>query len=884
MQRKYLYAAGVVGVLAAAVALWQINRGQAEGGDNVVGKLAGTALPISQVVLFNSGVGYIQREGDITGDGRVDLTFPTSDVNDLLKSLILQDAGGGKVGVISYDSQDPVDKILRSFALDLNSNPTYGQILNQARGEKIEVLRQEKPGANPFKVTGTIIGMEAHNQPAGKDAVVEVEQLNLLTAEGMLSIPLTQVLSVRFMNQTLDNEFRRALQVLAGSHDVQKKTVALHFNGNAKRAVKVGYVVERPIWKTTYRLVLEAAGKLFIQGWAIVENTSDDDWNNIRMVLVSGKPISYRMDLYDPLYIPRPLVEPELFASLRPPVYGGSMGGDGKQPMAGGGAGGFGYSGGAPGNDGLPPLAQMQGGVGPNRPSKQEPQGKILAGNDVRQQSQNYRNNQDMENALNQQQKLNYDEYINRRKDAQKQKEEAKLKGATIAGLNYKEGIQSVASAEDVGDYYQYVIDQRITLPRQKSAMLPILNQTIEGAKVSIFNEGVHAKFPLLGLRLKNTSGKPLTQGPITVYDDGAYAGDTRVLDLQPNEERLLSYAIDQSTEVKTEVKTHPGPDMTFNIGGDNLTAGYTMRQTKSYTVKNRSTHERVVIIEHPIRTDWKLVDPKKPADKSRDVYRFQVIVPAGATVKQEVVEDQHRTDPVALTRGKDVAPFYAVFDGIQVKPEVTVSKEKLLSLKIVKGVLQAEQQQHESKTYFLQNNSERDHSFTVDHVIRKEWKRVAPDGDQAGPAVYRFKVEVASKQTGQQEVVEERVYVDKSKVLGKVDEDLLREYLANPAPTAKVKDALQQVLDKSAKLRSTKTELAEQQAAMKVLTEDQARVRENLKIVPQTSDVYKDFLKKFVAQEGQIDELQRAIRTSDAQVQKLQKDYDAYVTGLTVQ
>jgi len=330
MQRKYLYAAGIVGVLAGSAALWQFNRGQANDGDPIVGKMATTALPISQVVLFNSGVGYIQREGEVTGDGRVDLTFPTSDVNDLLKSLILQDGGGGKIGVISYDSQDPVDKILRSFALDLNSNPTFGQILNQARGEKIEVMRQEKPGANPYKVSGTIIGMEAHNQPAGKDSVVEVEQLNLLTAEGMLSMPLTQVLSVKFMNQTLDNEFRRALQVLAGSHDVQKKTVALHFNGNGKRAVKVGYVVEKPIWKTTYRLVLEQAGKLFIQGWAIVENTSDDDWNNIRMVLVSGKPISYRMDLYDPLYIPRPLVEPELFASLRPPVYGGSFGGEGK--------------------------------------------------------------------------------------------------------------------------------------------------------------------------------------------------------------------------------------------------------------------------------------------------------------------------------------------------------------------------------------------------------------------------------------------------------------------------------------------------------------------------------------------------------------------------
>src|SRR5439155_23778548 len=118
-------------------------------------------------------------------------------------------------------------------------------------------------------------------------------------------------------------------------------------------------------------------------------------------------------------------------------------------------------------------------------------------------------------------------------------------KGPTIAGHKYKEGVQPVASAEDVGEYYQYIIDQKVSLARQKSAMLPIVNQTIDGAKISIYNEAVHAKYPLLGIRLKNTSGKPLTQGPITVYDDGAYAGDTHILDSQPKQERLLTYAID---------------------------------------------------------------------------------------------------------------------------------------------------------------------------------------------------------------------------------------------------------------------------------------------------------------------------------------------------
>ncbi len=921
MRRKYLLGAICLAALVATGLAWTLAHSSADQGVPSVqtkgegeGKPA-MPLPIAQVVLFNSGVGYVQREGDVTGDTRVELTFPTSDINDLLKSLVLQDTAGGHVDAISYDSQDPVEKILRSFALDLNGNPSYGQILNQARGEKIEVQHQEKPGANPQKIAGTIIGMESHKQ-TDKDSTTDVEQLNLLTADGMLSIPLPQVLSVRFQNKTLESEFRRALQVLAGSHDVQKKSVALMFSGNGKRAVKVGYVLERPIWKTTYRLVLEAGNKLFMQGWAIVENTSDDDWNNIRMVLVSGKPISFRMDLYEPLYIPRPLVEPELFASLRPPVYGGSFGVDAagnlqlqglaefpRRPVMGGGMGGMGGFPAAPAYGGypgtIPPGSQVtgKGVIGGNAPGAAsnttiqsltsgvfQPSGAL---NNATPPGNNYQNNSNgLQQNFDQNNRLAYDEMM-RRKDLQRRLAgDAKVAGQSIAGLNFKEGIQSIASSEEIGDYFQYVIDQKISLARQKSAMLPIINQSIAGSKVSIFNESVHAKFPLLGIRLKNTSGKPLTQGPITVYEDGSYAGDTRTLDLQPNEERLLSYALDQGTEAKTAVKTHPAPAMTFNIGGNNLTAVYTMLQTKTYTFKNRSIHPRTVLIEHPIRGDWKLVDPAKPSDRSRDVYRFQIEVNAGEAVKQDVVEEQSRTDPVALQGGKDIPPHYAIFTGIEIKPEVKSTIPKLQALVIRKGVLEATYSVKESKTYFIQNQSERDHVFTIDHVIRKEWKRLAEGADgkaQPGPDVFTFKIEVKSKKTAQKEVAEEHVY-EQSMSVAKIDDEFLRKLVAEQAPAGNVKQALQQVLDQRSNLRTLAQKLSDAKSDLKILAEDQARVRENLKIIPQTSEHYKDFLKKFVAQEAQIDDAQKQIRTQDLAVQMMQKDYETFVNALTVQ
>src|SRR5262249_14970872 len=285
-------------------------------------------LPIAQVILYSSGVGYFQREGTVEGTARVDLSFDVRDVNDLIKSMTLRDLDGGHVSAVSYDSNAPVERTLQSFAINLNGNPSLGQILSQARGEKVEVVLQQANQTQPGTMTGTLIGVETQTHQVGKDATVAVEVLNLWCADGIRSCKLSEVQRLRFLNPAIDSEFRKALETLAQSHDTQKKAVSISFAGEGQRRVKVGYVVESPIWKTSYRLVLDKQAKAapYLQGWAVVENTTDEDWKDVRMALVSGRPISFQMNLYDPLFIKRPLVEPELFASLRPVAYSGNLG------------------------------------------------------------------------------------------------------------------------------------------------------------------------------------------------------------------------------------------------------------------------------------------------------------------------------------------------------------------------------------------------------------------------------------------------------------------------------------------------------------------------------------------------------------------------------
>ena len=144
------------------------------------------------MVLFSSGVGYFQREGQVEGDARVDLSFPVSDINDLIKSMVLRDLDGGHIAAVSYDSNAPVEKTLQSFAVNLSANPTFGQILNQARGEKVEVVLQQANAAQPGTMTGSIMGVETEAGSRSDKAMVNVEQLNMWCADGMRSVKLSE--------------------------------------------------------------------------------------------------------------------------------------------------------------------------------------------------------------------------------------------------------------------------------------------------------------------------------------------------------------------------------------------------------------------------------------------------------------------------------------------------------------------------------------------------------------------------------------------------------------------------------------------------------------------------------------------------------------------
>jgi hypothetical protein len=712
MRRSLVVALAAIGLITAAVVGLRLSSQSAGDTEPAPAQPGAVPLPIAEVILFSSGVGYFEREGEVDGNARVDLSFPVTDINDLLKSLVLQDLGGGHISAVSYESQAPVEKTLRSFAINLTDNPSLRQILNQARGEKVDVVS----GAG--SMVGVVMGVEHRIEMSGAGAI-ESDILHLWCAEGMRSLKLAELTRIRFLNPVLEGEVKKALDVLAMAHDTQKKSVTLNFSGEGKRSVKVGYVVDNPIWKTSYRLVLDGQGKPYLQGWAVVENTQDEDWNNVRMALVSGRPISFQMDLYQPLFVTRPVVEPELFASLRPPTYNGALVKDHEKFLASGLNDAE-----APAVNSADPVskpASVQDNVAGLQPSSSKLPtmcSTVIAGNEVTRQN------------------------------------------------SIRRTMLSAARAAELGNFFQYRIEHPVTLPRQKSALLPIVSQEVEGQRVSIYNEQTHAKFPLLGLRFKNTSGLHLMQGPITVFDNHSYAGDARILDLQPNEERLISYAIDLGVEVEPVAHEAKEEITQVKIVKGTIVTTLKTRESKTYTIKNRTEHDRMVLLEHPYRPTYKLVKPETAEERARDVYRFKVAVAAGKTVTRNVVEENRHSSEMAVTN---------------------------------------------------------------------------------------------------------------------LDNRAVASVVAQKVASERVKAALEQAMALKAMLTAAQQEIAQNEQRLKAIREDQARIRDNLKEVPPTSEAYKRYIKKFDDQETEIEQLQEANKKLHVQADKQQKAFDDYVAELNV-
>lgn len=270
-------------------------------------------LPIRKVVLFKHGVGFFEREGEVTDDASVDLAFKSAEMNDVLKSLTVLDLGGGHIASISYESTQPTEKRLEDVAFRLPEGGSLSGLCEQLKGAHVEV----EIGSE--RVAGTVAGVETVWRRVEQESLHVHRLVLLCDGERLRSFELLELKSLRLLDDSVRKDLGHLLDILIGAKKKDLKRLTIFARGEGTRPLVASYVVETPVWKTSYRVIL-SEDKPLIQGWALVDNTQDEDWNDVRLSLVAGLPVSFIHDLYSPRYRRRPTVRVEVEEAYAPPV------------------------------------------------------------------------------------------------------------------------------------------------------------------------------------------------------------------------------------------------------------------------------------------------------------------------------------------------------------------------------------------------------------------------------------------------------------------------------------------------------------------------------------------------------------------------------------
>lgn len=268
-----------------------------------------TPLRIAKIVLYKHGVGYFERRGEVQGDAVVRLTFKADEMKDVLKSLFAVDLGGGRISTILYDSKDPIEKQLEEIRFRVPQNQALSQFLMQVQGCRVRV----SIGARQLE--GRVLGIEPKEEHTQAGKVTRLQLVLLTEQEGIVNVDLLESRGLHVLDEGVRKGLSRMMEILAKARYADRKTVTLRALGKGERTLRVGYIIPTPIWKTSYRLLLEKDRPPLLQGWAIVENRTDEDWENVQLSMVAGSPLSFVLDLYTSYYPPRPVLEMQLAAA-----------------------------------------------------------------------------------------------------------------------------------------------------------------------------------------------------------------------------------------------------------------------------------------------------------------------------------------------------------------------------------------------------------------------------------------------------------------------------------------------------------------------------------------------------------------------------------------
>lgn len=595
-------------LLMAAPAAWAAADGP-----------TGGQLALTRVLLSTGGVGYFEYEATVSGDADLSLEVRRDQVDDVLKSIVVYDDKGG-VGTIGLPGAEPLDTAFRELPFSAGDLTSPAALLNAMRGAEVT-------SGGSRQLTGRLMSVteETVRLPGGDGATATRHRVTLMTAEGLRQLVLEEADALRFTDPAVQAQIDRALSAVAENARRERRQLTVHSrapqgapqDGQAagERRVRVGYVAEMPLWKATYRLSMTQggqpqtgaakAGSGALQGWAVLENLSGEDWKGIDLTVVSGNPVTLRQALYTPYFVERPEVPVEVLGRVLPTADEGTVTLNDAHPAM--------RAQSEASRAAVPPAAAMAAPPPPAPTMAPAPMGEPLA---------------------------------------------KVAPYGSAAGTPAMAAVRGADAGAAEGAQVLFHYPQPVSVPNGGTLMMPIAVRSLPVERVALYQPGTDARHPLASLRLRNDGDTALPPGLLTFYDrtggagaeTSAYVGDARMATLPAGDSRLLSFAVDQAVTIDREEK--PSRRLSRATLADGvLTLSVTDRQSTTYTVAGAPDADRSVVIEHPRRPGWDLAEPAdgKP-EATAGAYRLPLAVPAGKTVTLTATLERPRQERIVLT------------------------------------------------------------------------------------------------------------------------------------------------------------------------------------------------------------------------------------------
>jgi hypothetical protein len=560
---------------------------------------AAAELPLKQVILSNSGLAQFTHAGPVTGNSTIELPVRLDQVDDILKSLTVFDRAGA-VGTVSLPGKTPLPELFRDLPFGpeaLNSSP---DLLNALVGTEIEISGPVTAKGRVFRVVREQVTLPNNGGTTAR------HRLTLMTSAGLTQAVLEEVTELRFTDPQTRQQIERLLAGLTENRAKDRRTLSVGFLGDGARDVAISYVVDAPIWKTAYRIVLPKDGgkdgsKARLQGWAVVENLTGGDWKDVELTLVSGNPVALRQPLYTALFASRPEVPVSTNTRIVPrrddvqektaPARQAEMRDQGIRPFAA-------------------PRVTRQIAVTP---------GSIAA--------------------------------------------PAPVMSAPPAPA------ANVAAAEEAATQLTFRFPAKLSLATGHTMMVPFIDREIPVTRVWLYQPDVAANRPLAAVRLKNDGDSALPAGLVTAFDlsaDGntSFVGDA-LLPLTPKDAtRLATFSLDTKTAIRRDDRGIVQTTLGKALNGT-LTLQTRSRRTIDYEVTTPPDEDREIVVEEERIAGWTPVAGAKDIEDTPTRYRHTISAPRGTTTKASFTTERLDSERIVLTE-LDVDDMLVKIRGLQ--------------------------------------------------------------------------------------------------------------------------------------------------------------------------------------------------------------------------